>query len=79
MKTLSVKLPDGLDARLDDMVRQRGINKSTLLREAIESYLSVSGKAKPGSFLSLSKDLAGCVKGPVDLSIHEKHMAEYGS
>jgi len=38
------------------------------LREAIETIIAGEGRLQDGSCLDLAKDLAGCVKGPEDLS-----------
>ncbi|HEV8130319.1 MAG TPA: CopG family transcriptional regulator [Acidobacteriota bacterium] len=78
MKTTSLKLPDKLDAELTAAVRRKGASKSSLLREAIERYLSPGEGGASGSVLELSKDLAGCVRGPADLSTGKKHLVGYG-
>ncbi len=78
MKTLSLKLPDELAARLSHAVRKKGQSQSELLRQAIERYLRESHKATEGSVLDLCADLAGCVRGPVDLSSSRKHLRGYG-
>ena len=78
MKTLSVKLPDGLDARLAAVARRRKTSKSTVVRKALEAALHDNGKPKRGSALDLVRDLVGCVAGPGDLSVNKVHMKNYG-
>lgn len=78
MKVLSLKLPEGLDAKLGGKARSRGISKSALVREAIEVLLSHSDVVSPGSFVDLAGDLAGCVAGSEDLSVSQEHFKGYG-
>ena len=78
MKTLSLKLPEALLAKLDIMARNRGENRSTVLRETIETAVSDEIHLGNGSCLDLAKDLAGCVNGPEDLSFNKRHMEDYG-
>ncbi|PIU85321.1 MAG: hypothetical protein CO106_08670 [Deltaproteobacteria bacterium CG_4_9_14_3_um_filter_44_9] len=78
MKTLSLKLPESLLAKLASTARERGENRSALVREAIETFITGDNHAPKGSCLDLAKDLVGCVKGPVDLSFNKKRMRGYG-
>ena len=78
MKTLSLKLPDALEARLRASAERRNTSKSALVREALESYLAGADGSQAGSCLDLAGDLAGCLEGPGDLSHNPKHMEGYG-
>ena len=78
MKTLSLKLPDELAVRLRHAVHRKGRTQSELLRAAIERYLGDSHKAMQGSVFDLCVDLAGCVRGPADLSSNRKRLRGYG-
>lgn len=78
MKTVSLKLPEPLDAKLTALIRKRGMSKSALIREALEDYLSREGEPGPGSFLEMARDLCGCVAGPIDLSTNQDHLDGYG-
>ncbi len=78
MKTISLKLPESLLLELNSMARERGQNRSALLREAIETFIEGDNRTPKGSCLDLAKDLVGCVKGPTDLSFEKKHMRGYG-
>jgi hypothetical protein len=78
MKTLSLKLPDSLDAKLTMIARQRRKSKSALVRDALELFFAGGDGRRMGSFLAMAKDLAGCVEGPTDLSFNKNHMRGYG-
>ncbi len=77
-KTITVKLPRPLAARLGARVEKQQITQSALVREALERYLRDDDERGP-SFLELAKDLAGCVEGPEDLSSNKKHLKGYGT
>ena len=78
MKTLSLKLPQALDAKLAVAARRRGESKSATARQAIEAFIEGGGRSTQASCLDLAGDLAGCVEGPRDLSFSRKHMRGYG-
>jgi hypothetical protein len=78
MTTLSLKLPVGLNARLEAAARKKGRTKSEVVREAIEAFLATGVPSRAGSCLDLARDLAGSVKGPGDLSYSKKHLRGYG-
>ncbi len=78
MKTLTLKLPNSLETRLNFKAKESGLSKSEIVREALLNYLMDDKKAQTGSFLELAKDLAGSVEGPIDLSENEKYLEDYG-
>jgi hypothetical protein len=78
MRTITVKLPDGLAARVSAAVRRRGVSTSTLVREALEERLAGEKRGRGGSCLDLAGDLAGIVDGPADLSSNPKRLRGYG-
>lgn len=78
MKTLSVKVPDGLDARLAALARQQGASKSEIVRKALEGLLARNGRPRRGSALDLAGDLVGRVAGPGDLSFRKAHLRHFG-
>lgn len=79
MKVLSVKVPEALDRKITAALKRRGMQKSEVVREALERFLDEDHEARRGSFLDLAGDLVGCVKdAPVDLSSNPKHMDGYG-
>ena len=78
MKTIALKLPDSVLAQLETVAQERHENRSALIRQALEEFLSSKRKGKPTSCLDLARDLAGSVRGPSDLSTNRAHMDEYG-
>ena len=79
MKVLSVKVRKARDRGITAAVKRRGMQKSGVVREALERYLDETHEVRTGSFLDLAGDLIGCVKdAPADLSSNPKHLADYG-
>ena len=78
MRTLTVRLPPPLEARLDALVRRRKQRKSVLVREAIERLVDEGDRPAGGSVLDLMKDLKGIGSGPKDLSTNKKYMRDFG-
>lgn len=77
MKTLTLKLPEILETRLNHLARKKGLSRSEIIRRALFEYLSKDLK-ESGSFLDLAQDLAGSIEGPSDLSTNKAHFKEYG-
>ena len=77
MSTISLKMPEHLATRLAAAARRRGMTRSALVRDALESYLRRVGTGN-GSAADLARDLIGVVEGPRDLSQHSKHMKGFG-
>ena len=77
MKNLSLKLPDGLHAKLAKASHERGAAKSDVVRDALEAYLAGAASVDM-SCADLAGDLVGSVEGPVDLATNPKHMRGYG-
>ncbi len=78
MKSISLKVPDGLNSKLERMAKVHNRTKSDIIREAIESMLDGTRPSKPLSVLELAGDLVGCCKGPGDLSTNPKYMEGFG-
>jgi Arc/MetJ-type ribon-helix-helix transcriptional regulator len=77
VRTISLKLPEEIDNRLEARARELGKSKSELVRESLLSSLD----AKPNSdasCLDLVRDLVGTARGPGDLASNKKHMRGYG-
>ena len=67
MKTLTVRLPDALAARLEVEARRRRLSKSDLVRERLEA--GDEGRRRRSRSLDAIADLIGSVDGlPEDLS-----------
>jgi Arc/MetJ-type ribon-helix-helix transcriptional regulator len=78
MKNVSIKLPEALDANLNEAVRRRGLSKSEIVREALQAYLAGKNGHQAESCLDLARDLWGSLEGPADLSHNRKHLEGYG-
>jgi Arc/MetJ-type ribon-helix-helix transcriptional regulator len=77
-KTISVKIPTPLAARLSAAVRRRKTSRSAIVREALEGHLRSDTLAQAGSLLDLAGDLVGSVVGPSDLSSNKRRLRGYG-
>lgn len=78
MKTISLKVPDPFEVELAALAQERGVSKSALVREALETYMRRDGGTRRGSALSLVADLAGTLTGPEDLSVNKDYMRGFG-
>lgn len=78
MKTLTLKLPEVLETKLNIFAQQRGQSKSEVVREALAQYISRDTKSESTSFLDLAKDLSGTIEGPSDLSTNKEYLKNYG-
>jgi Arc/MetJ-type ribon-helix-helix transcriptional regulator len=77
-RTITLKIPEPLAARLRVTVRKRGSTQSAVVREALEAHLDQGAASGVGSGLDLVRDLVGCITGPSDLSTNRKHLRGYG-
>ena len=73
MKSLSLRLPDSLDASLARVARRRRTNKSAVAREALDVFLN-GRRGRRLSALDLAGDLVGCLEGPARLATKPKHV-----
>ena len=78
MKTISIKLPDDLLARVRDAAMKRGETRSAVMREALQEYFSGKKDHNDLSCLDLAGDLVGSMEGPPDLSMNPAYMNGYG-
>jgi hypothetical protein len=82
MSVLTCKLPSGLDGRLADLARRRGVAKSVLVREAIEAKIAAEATASPRRPANLIEALGDSVgslaSGKRDLARNKKHLKGYG-
>jgi metal-responsive CopG/Arc/MetJ family transcriptional regulator len=77
MKTVTLKIPEMLATMLKTVSSERGLSKSEIIRRALINYFS-KDENKAGSFLDLTKDMAGSIEGPPDLSTNRKYLEGYG-
>jgi hypothetical protein len=79
MQTISLKLPDSLLALLEKESRLRRMNKSALVRAALERELSAPKREGRPTCYDLAHDLAGSIKGlPKDIATNPKYMEDFG-
>jgi metal-responsive CopG/Arc/MetJ family transcriptional regulator len=81
MKTISLKLPAGLHAKLERAAKRKKQTKSDIVRTALEHFLNGQPPSKSRramSALELAGDLVGCAEGPGDLSTNPKYMEGFG-
>lgn len=75
LKTLSIKVPRSVSARVARLAKDRQTTVSAVVREAIEKY----DQPMTGSFAQLARKYIGCVSGgPGDLSTNPKHLSRFG-
>lgn len=78
MHVLTLKVPEKLERDLAEAARQRGVNRSVLIRELLEGALrQVTGRPEV-SCAELAGDLAGSLRGPADLSTSPRHLKGFG-
>ena len=78
MVGVSLKMPELLAAEVAAVAHRKGVSKSALIREAIETFLSGDEANHPRSALDLVADLVGACEGPEDLSVNKKYMEGFG-
>lgn len=78
MKTLTVKVPDGLLADIASDAKARNVPKSEIVRERL-SHKSARLKDAKGSLWSRMEDLVIHSDSlPADLSSNKAHLKKYG-
>jgi len=79
MKTLSVKIPERLAARLESAARRRRVSKSELIRKLLQKGLESGDQSSPSAY-DLMRDGIGIVSsGHSDLATGERHMDGFGT
>jgi hypothetical protein len=79
MMTVTVKLPEELEAQLDVAAKRRRTSRSEVIRQLLEQGLRKPRHAPGASCYELAKDLCGSVKGaPRDLSTNKRHLEGFG-
>ena len=78
MKTISVKLSDGLARELSVVAGKLGSSKSDVVRVAIEDYMRGSCGAGRLSCFDLASDIIGSAEGPADLATAPDYFEDFG-
>jgi hypothetical protein len=78
MKTLTVKVSDGLFMEIASAARARNVPKSEIVRERL-THKAATAKPGKGSLWSRMDDLVVQSDSlPVDLSVNKAHLNNYG-
>lgn len=78
VKTISLKLPDKLLARLNSAAKRTKRSKSEFVRDCLENALENQEAGHKGSCFDLAADLCGIIEGPGDLSYNKKYLSGFG-
>jgi predicted transcriptional regulator len=79
MTTVTCKIPEGLNTKLEMLARQNRVSKSQIMREALENRLKPSDKKAAPRAIDLVRHLRGRVVGtPEDLATNPGHMKGFG-
>lgn len=78
MRTITVKISEGLRNELNMYVIRTGQSMSHLIRQAIRDYLQRLGIRNEESVFDVASDLAGSIMGPEDLSSNPEHLNGFG-
>jgi predicted DNA-binding protein len=76
VKTLSIKVPAALSARVSKLAKARGSTVSEVVREALEQY----APRERLSFAAAARAYIGSVDGgPGDLATNPRHLKGFGA
>lgn len=76
MRTLSIKVPPEVSARIVRLARESHTTLSAVVRDALEQYRGPRG----ASFAEAAREYLGCVEGgPGDLATNPRHLVGLGS
>lgn len=78
MKTMTLRMPESLFAKLTERAKRKGATRSELVRRILGEHLDTGPSANGLSVLAVARDLAGKVRGPEDLSVNPEHLRGYG-
>ncbi len=79
MVTITCKLPEELNERLEAAASRAMLPKSALVRDALARSLARPRRRPKRTAFDRFKDLCGIVKhGPSDMSTNPKYMAGFG-
>ncbi len=76
LRTLSVKVPPEISAKVVRLAAERQTTVSAVVRDAIETY----DAPMKGSFVEQARKFIGAASGgPVDLATNPKHLKGFGT
>jgi Arc/MetJ-type ribon-helix-helix transcriptional regulator len=76
MTTVTCKISEELDARLESVARKERVSKSAVLRDALEQRLKAR-RHRPSAY-DIVRHLCGSLRGPRDLSTNPKYLNDLG-
>lgn len=79
MKTLSVKIPERLAARLEHAARQRRVSRSELIRKLLQKGLESSDHDAPSAYDLMRGGIGIISSEHPDLATGERHMEGFGT
>jgi len=78
LNTLTLKIPEVIEEKLNSYSKRKGLSRSEIVRNALLDYFDKDNLDKQGSFYDLAKDLAGSIKEKDDLSVNKEYLGGYG-
>ena len=76
MTTISLKLPEPVLRDVEEEARRRGVSKSAVIRECLETTLRRQRAKRRVTCLDLVADLVGSQPGPRDASTNPRYLEE---
>lgn len=73
-KTMTIKLPAALSAKVGRLAKKRRATQSEIVREALAAY----EPEDTASFVDAAAEFIGMAEGPGDLSTNPRHLRGYG-
>jgi hypothetical protein len=73
---MTLKVSEVLLRRVEEEARRRGVPKSVMVRECVETVLRRKQRQNPPSCLDLVADLVGSQPGPRDASVNRHYLSE---
>ncbi len=74
LKTLTIKVPATLSAKVARIAKKQGSSRSEVVREALQAY---AGNQRL-SFSEAAAEFGGSAKGPSDLSTDPRYLEDLG-
>jgi hypothetical protein len=73
-KTMTVKVPASLSAKVTRLVKARAATRSQIVRDALDAY---GGETRP-SFSEAAGQFCGAAEGPQDLATNPDRLEDFG-
>jgi hypothetical protein len=73
-KSMTVKVPPSLSAKVTRLAKARAATRSQIVRDALEAY---GGETRP-PFSEAAGEFCGAAVGPEDLATNPDHLEDFG-